>query len=59
MDLLHPGIERVQSSLERQKTSHDKRVKDREFNLEDAVYVKNFAKGESWLPERLLESMDR
>ena len=41
LDLLHPDIEKqVQSSLERQKTSHYKRVKDCEFNLEDAVYVK-------------------
>ena len=48
--LARPSIERrVQSKQEEQKRGHDKRTKQRTFNVGDTVYARNFARGSKWL----------
>ncbi len=51
LDLMHPVVEsRVLTSQLRQKSAHDQHAKGRSFNLEEAVYVRNYANGPKWLP---------
>ena len=53
--LARPSIEkRVQSKQEEQKRGHDKRTKQRTFNVGDAVYARNFARGSKWLPGQIV-----
>ena len=53
--LAHPSIEkRVQSKQEEQKRGHHKRTKQRIFNMGDAVYARNFARGSKWLPGQIV-----
>ncbi len=48
---MHPVVEsRVLTSQSRQKSAHDQHAKGRSFNLEEAVYVRNYANGPKWLP---------
>ena len=53
--LARPSIEkRVQSKQAEQKRGHDKRTKQRTFNVGDAVYASNFARGSKWLPGQIV-----
>ena len=51
LDQLHPDLSNsVRQSQERQKTSHDQRVKFRSLKVGDSVLVRNFSGGPVWLP---------
>ena len=53
--LARPSIEkRVQSKQEKQKRGHDKRTRQRTFNVGDAVYARNFAHGSKWIPGQIV-----
>ena len=54
LDLLHPTVKsKVQANQFRQKMAHDRSAQNREFQLDDTVYVRNFAGGAVWLPGRI------
>ena len=49
--LLHPDVAaKVRNSQQRQKAGHDKHAREREFVLNDNVFVRNFGSGSVWLP---------
>ena len=57
-DLMKPDLHnRVEKEQERQKLAHDKKAVNRDFNVGDEVYAKNFRPGdtETWLPSRVIE----
>ena len=58
MDELKPNIAtRVQINQTRQKSGHDVRTRNRQFNIDDRVFVRNFAtSGNTWLPGVIIES---
>ena len=50
MSFLLPGVEeKVKAAQKRQKKSHDRGAKEREFSIGDRVLVKNFTTGPKWL----------
>ena len=50
LDLLKPNIEEtVQARQIQQQLNHDVHSKDRKFQINDTVYVENFAQGSKWL----------
>ena len=56
LDLLKPRIDkRVLGKQERQKTDHDKNVRDRFFSKEEKVFAKNHGKGDKWLYGEIVE----
>ena len=57
MDLLKPNIATgVQINQTRQKLGHDMRTRDRQVNIDDRVFVRNFAtSGNTWLPGVIIE----
>ena len=60
-DLMKPDLHnRVEKEQERQKLAHDKKAVNRDFNVGDEVYAKNFRPGdaETWLPARVIEKQD-
>jgi len=51
LDLLLPDTNRkAQQALDRQKRSHDAHATERHFNVNDAVYARNYSSGPRWLP---------
>ena len=46
---------RVEEKHESQKKSHDLRARERSFQSNDLVYVKNFGTGLRWIPGRVIE----
>ena len=51
LDLVRPSMEsRVRKKQMDQKANHDKGAKLRTFQVDDKVYVKNFARGAVWVP---------
>ena len=51
LDLLQPDITtHAQHKQKDQKFSHDKRAKQREFQLGDLVYARKFPSGKDWIP---------
>ena len=51
LDLLLPDSSRkAQQALDRQKQSHDAHSTERQFNLNDTVYARNYRTGPLWLP---------
>lgn len=51
LDNLCPSLERkVHQEQERQKSTHDRRARPREFVLGDLVYAQNYGPGAKWLP---------
>jgi hypothetical protein len=55
LDLLHPDLAgRVIDKQENQKYQHDQHAKDRQFQLDDQVYVKNMSpRGPRWVPGKV------
>ena len=51
LDLIRPKFgEKVEHQQLRQKLSHDKRAREREFKKGDLVYSRNFGTGQQWYP---------
>ena len=50
LDLLLPDGERIsQEAQDRQKRAHDSHAVDRQFNVSDTVYMRNYGEGQQWL----------
>lgn len=50
LDLLKPNVSvRVRKEQDRQKLHHDTRSKEREFEIEQAVWVRNYRDGPKWI----------
>nr|XP_055046280.1 LOW QUALITY PROTEIN: uncharacterized protein K02A2.6-like [Misgurnus anguillicaudatus] len=57
LDLLHPDVRgRVRAQQEKQKFRHDQHAKDRSFQEGEAVFIKNFGRGQKWLSGVVLEN---
>ena len=55
LDLLLPdGERRSQEAQDRQKRAHDSHAVDRQFNVSDTVYARNYGEGQQWLPGRVV-----
>ena len=55
LDLLLPdGERRSQEAQDRQKRAHDSHAVDRQFNVSDTVYVRNYGEEQQWLPGRVV-----
>ena len=51
LDLLKPHTaERVERSQIKQKEQHDSKSRERKLNVGDDVFVKNYHRGDKWLP---------
>ena len=51
LDLLQPDPSRkAQQAQDQQKQSHDAHSTERQFNLNDTVYARNYSTGPRWLP---------
>ena len=49
LDLLYPDLQgKVESKVEKQKESHDRHSRFREFKEEDTVFVRNYRTGPKW-----------
>ena len=60
LDLLKPDIHSgVQDWRFQQKLSHDVRCKDKQFNIGDSVFTKNFGREPQWLPGVIDEMKDQ
>ena len=58
LDNIRSSLERKANiTLERQRKSHDSRARSREFEIDDWVYVKNYATGNSWLPGKVISKL--
>ena len=57
LDLLHPTVQQsVSQHQQAQKLHHDKTSLEREFGVNDSVYVRNFGRGEKWIPGEIVKS---
>ena len=57
LDLLHPTVKQsVSQHQQAQKLHHDKTSLEREFGVNDRVYVRNFGRGEKWIPGEIVKS---
>ena len=57
LDLLKPALEqRVQNKQAQQKANRDKRSESRQFKMGEAVFVRNHAQGDRWLPGTIVEN---
>lgn len=58
LDNLRPDLGKKSNlTKERQKLSHDSRVRYRNFVLGDLVYVKNYRSGDTWLPGKIVKTL--
>ena len=58
MDLLKPNTaQRVEQKQQKQKDRHDAKSKSRTFDPGDWVYVKNYLRGDKWLPGVIVENI--
>ena len=58
LDNIRPSLERkVYRYQERQKATHDSHARCRNFELGDAVYVRNYASGNQWLPGKVVKKL--
>ena len=56
LDLVKPDVSsKVRLHQERQKLSHDQKVRSRHFDKGDEVLAKNFGRGEKWLKGRVVQ----
>uniref|UniRef100_A0A8C2FFT4 Gypsy retrotransposon integrase-like protein 1 n=2 Tax=Cyprinus carpio TaxID=7962 RepID=A0A8C2FFT4_CYPCA len=56
LDLLHPDVgEKVRVQQEKQKAWHDRHARERSFREGEAVFVRNFARGQRWLPGSIVK----
>ena len=57
LDLVHPTVQSSVSQHQcKQKLNYDRTSSEREFGIHDSVYVKNYGKGERWIPGQIVES---
>jgi len=57
LDLLHPTVQKsVSQHQHAQKLNHDRSAIEREFGVNDSVYVRNFGRGERWIPGEIVQS---
>ena len=55
LDQLRPDLAtEVYNRQQSQKKSHDGQNKERTFNVNDSVFVKNYHQGPDWLPGEVL-----
>ena len=58
LDLLKPNTaERIEQKQRKQKDRHDAKSKDRTFKSGDQVYVKNYLRGDKWLPGVIIKTI--
>ena len=58
MDNLRPNLsKRVQAGQDQQKSTYDKRARQRQFQVNDLVYVKNYRSGKQWLPGTIVKTL--
>ena len=58
LDAIRPNLERqVEAKLLGQKENYDKRARERTFTETDRVYVRNFGRGETWLPGDIVQTL--
>jgi len=56
LDLLKPHTAgRVERNQLKQKMQHDSRARERNFDVGDHVFVRNYHQGDKWLPGVLLK----
>ena len=57
LDLVHPTVQSSVSQHQcKQKLNYDRTSSEREFGIYDSVYVRNYGKGERWIPGQIVES---
>ena len=57
LDLVHPTVQSSVSQHQcKQKLNYDRTSSEREFGIHDSVYVRNYGKGERWIPGQIVES---
>ena len=57
LDLLVPHTAgRVEEKQFKQKLSYDSSTRERAFTQESPVYARNYAKGDKWLPGRIVKT---
>ena len=58
LDAIRLNLERqVEAKLLGQKENYDKRARERTFTETDRVYVRNFGRGETWLPGDIVQTL--
>ncbi len=56
LDLLHPDVEeKVRIQKRKQKAWHDRHVRAQSFHEGETVLVRNFARGQRWLPGAIMK----
>ncbi len=56
LDLLHPDVEeKVRIQQGKQKAWHDRHARAQSFHEGETVLVRNFARGQHWLPGAIME----
>ena len=56
LDLLRPSVaERVYERQSKQKATHDHHAKERDIQVDDNVYVRDFRTNKAWLPGEVIE----
>ncbi len=56
LDLIRPNSAAlVEEKQQRQKEAHDRTASHRDFVEGDAVYARNFGRGEKWVPGRIVK----
>ena len=53
---MHPSLqESVSKHKHAQKVNYDRTCRERELGLNESVYVRNFGRGEKWVPGKIVE----
>ena len=56
MDNLRPDLgKKVHQDQEQQKANYDRRAQQRQFQVSDLVYAKNYGQGVQWLPGKIVK----
>ncbi len=57
LDLCHPTVQKsVSQHQQTQKICHDKSAKDREIGVNENVFVRNYSRGNKWIPGEIVQS---
>lgn len=57
LDFFHPTVQRsVSQHQQAQKHNYDRSAIEREFGVNDNVYIRNFGRGEKWIPGEIVQS---
>ena len=58
LDLILPNLSnKVQQKQEKQKSDHDKRAKERSFQVNDRVYVRKFPTSKDWIQGKVVKTL--